>query len=193
MSPATTTTTTTDVVRAATRHYLAGTAIDMSSMAAELGIGRATLYRRVGNREQLMALVLAGRTARAFDEVRARVAGSGLAMILEVLVRFMHAVVAAEPLRRLAARDPLLFVGVVMAPGPVEAQAAASIAALFDEQVDAGTMAFRLPTDLLAQAVVRIADSYMYSHLIGKQEQELHKAVAVITLMLESALVPEAS
>ena len=37
-------------VDAATRLYLAGEPVDMSALAAELGIGRSTLYRKV--REQ---------------------------------------------------------------------------------------------------------------------------------------------
>ncbi|MFC4944710.1 QsdR family transcriptional regulator [Pseudonocardia sp. GCM10023141] len=176
-----------DVVRAATRHYLAGTAIDMSSLAAELGLGRATLYRRVGNREQLISRVLAERTAHTFGEVDRRVGGAGLPRILAVLEQFMNAVIAARPLRTLTARDPLLFIGVVMAPGPVEACATDLITGLLDEQVRAGALTLRIASDVLAQAVVRIADSYMYSHLLGGREPELHKALAVITLMLESA------
>ena len=36
------------VIDAATRQYLAGQSLDMSALAAELGIGRSTLYRIVG-------------------------------------------------------------------------------------------------------------------------------------------------
>jgi hypothetical protein len=62
-----------EVIRAATRHYLRGEPIDMSSLAAELGMGRATLYRRVGNREWLVGLVLADRTEHTYREASAGV------------------------------------------------------------------------------------------------------------------------
>jgi AcrR family transcriptional regulator len=54
------------VIDAATRQYLAGQSLDMSALAAELGIGRSTLYRIVGNRENLLGTLLAQATERTF-------------------------------------------------------------------------------------------------------------------------------
>jgi AcrR family transcriptional regulator len=179
-----------EVVRAATRHYLRGAPIDMTSLAAELGLGRATLYRRVGNHEHLLGLVLADRTAHTFRETCAAVAttgATGRARVLAVFERFVHAVVEAEPLRALVARDPLLFIRVVMAPGAVESAATELVTALLDEEVGAGHLRLRLPSDTIAQAFVRIGDSFMYSHLLGRRDPEIHKAVALVTLLLESA------
>lgn len=177
-----------DVVRAATRHYLSGAPIDMSSLAAELGLARATLYRRVGNREQLFGQVLAVQTARTFAAARAGVSGAGLPLVLAVLERFMQTVLAAEPLRALAERDPLLFINTVMAPGPVETCAAGLVAGLLDEQVAAGAVTLRLPSAVVAQALVRVADSSMYAHLLGGRPPEIDMTVVVITLMLESMI-----
>ena len=47
-------------INAATQAYLRGEAVDMSALAAQLGIGRSTLYRLVGNRDDL----LGGRAGR---------------------------------------------------------------------------------------------------------------------------------
>ncbi len=46
-------------INAATQAYLRGEAVDMSALAAQLGIGRSTLYRLVGNRDDLLEVVLA--------------------------------------------------------------------------------------------------------------------------------------
>ena len=43
---------------AARRRFLAGTRLDMRSLATELGVSRPTLYRWTGAREQLLADVL---------------------------------------------------------------------------------------------------------------------------------------
>src|SRR5690606_41907747 len=51
-------------IDAATKLYLAGEPLDMSVLARALGIGRATLYRHVGNRDELIATVLAEATER---------------------------------------------------------------------------------------------------------------------------------
>jgi hypothetical protein len=61
------------------------------------------------------------------------------------------------------------------------------VTALLDEEVGAGHLRLRLPSDTIAQAFVRIGDSFMYSHLLGRRDPEIHKAVALVTLLLESA------
>nr|MDT0666308.1 hypothetical protein [Micromonospora sp. DSM 115978] len=53
-------------VAAATAVYLRGSPLDMSALATSLGIGRATLYRWVGNREDLLGVVLADAAERTF-------------------------------------------------------------------------------------------------------------------------------
>ena len=58
-----------DVVEAATGCYLRGEPLDMSALATQLGIGRATLYRWVGNREELLARVIAETSERTFRTV----------------------------------------------------------------------------------------------------------------------------
>jgi AcrR family transcriptional regulator len=185
--PGTRGTTTADIVRTAKDAYLHGQAIDMSSLATDLGLSRATLYRRVGNHEQLLGLVLAGSTEETFHRVLAETADEpGRSKILTVAERFMRAVVAAKPLRRLIERDPVLFVKVVMAPGHVEDKAIRLFAELLDEEITTGRLHFDVPTDAVAQAIVRIGDSFMYSHLLGQGEPQLDQAVTVIGLILKS-------
>ncbi|GAA3540189.1 hypothetical protein GCM10022222_24780 [Amycolatopsis ultiminotia] len=170
------------VVRAATAAYLHGEPIDMSALAASLGLSRATLYRRVGNHEQLLGLVLAASAERGYRALTAEPAEPGMANVLAVVERFMRTVVEAEPLRSLVARDPVLFVRVVMAPGPVEAGATR----LFTELLETNGLHFTAPTAAIAQAVIRIADSFMYSQLLGGPPQ-LDEAIQVIRLLLSTA------
>jgi len=46
-----------DALRLARRKFLAAQRIDMTSLAAELGVNRVTLYRWVGSRDALMVEV----------------------------------------------------------------------------------------------------------------------------------------
>ncbi|QYN25138.1 QsdR family transcriptional regulator [Amycolatopsis sp. DSM 110486] len=172
-----------DVVRAATEAYLRGRTIDMSALAAELGLSRATLYRRVGNHEQLLGRVLADSTERTYLAIEAGVTGPpGLARTLVVVERFMRTVVTLAPLNDLARRDPVLFAKVIMSPGEVESRAAR----LFTELLDRNGLRFDAPTAAVAQAVIRIGDSFMYSQLLGG-EPRLDDAVQVIGLLLATA------
>src|SRR5689334_23457734 len=56
-----------DVLKLATRRYLHGERIDVQAIAAELGLGRATIYRWFGTREELIGEVLV-RTAERSEE-----------------------------------------------------------------------------------------------------------------------------
>jgi AcrR family transcriptional regulator len=174
-----------DVVRVATGHYLAGRPIDMSGLAAEVGIGRATLYRRVGQHENLMGLVLAGRTAATFARADAATPGAGPARVRAVIGAFIQAAVDAAPLRALVARDPVLFARVVMAPGHVEDTATNLVAALIETEMAADGV--RVPADRLARAVVRVGDSFMYAHLLSGGPSQVPEALAIIDLLLGSA------
>jgi AcrR family transcriptional regulator len=94
-------------INAATQAYLRGEAVDMSALAAQLGIGRSTLYRLVGNRDDLLGVVLAEATERTFRRAAAGAAPEGgVDLVLDVINRFMHAVIDAEPLQALCQREP---------------------------------------------------------------------------------------
>lgn len=176
------------VVRAATRYYLAGSPIEMSGLAAELGIGRATLYRRVGQHENLMGLVLAAQTTATFARAVAATPGAGPSRIGAVIRAFIEAAVAAAPLQALVARDPVLFARVVMAPGHVEDTATALVAALLDAETATGTHGMLVPADRLAKAIVRVGDSFMYAHLLAGGPPQVPEAMAIIELLLGSAI-----
>ncbi|GAA1787484.1 TetR/AcrR family transcriptional regulator [Planosporangium flavigriseum] len=174
-----------EVIRAATRHYLRGEPIDMSELAVELGMSRATLYRRVGNHDRLVGLVLAERAERTYREAAAGVRERGPARVLAVLDRFMHAVLATEPLKLFIARDPVLYIRVATAPGPIEQRSTEILADVLREEAEAGHLQLRVDADVMAQAIVRIADSFMYAHLLGHEQPRIDTALEVIALLVD--------
>lgn len=175
---------------AARAAYLRGDSLDMSALAQELGVGRATLYRWAGNREDLLGAVLAEATERTFRqalrEVRDRrdAPDTGAEQVLAVVECFMHKVLAAEPLKALTAREPRLFVRLATSPGAIETRSAQLLQAFLEQEVAAGRLAPPLPVPALSQALVRIADGPLYSHLLGGGEPRIEEALAVIAVLL---------
>lgn len=169
---------------AASEHYLRGEPIDMSALAAELGVGRATLYRWVGSRERLLATVLADMTERTYRAAVRGVEGSGPDRVLALLDRFMRAVVDAVPLKAFTEREPRLFVRLATMPGAIEDRAAELLADELQRQIDRGRLRVSLPARTLAQAIVRVADSFMYAHYLGGTRPEIDTALEVIELLL---------
>ncbi|WP_067886081.1 QsdR family transcriptional regulator [Actinomadura chibensis] len=171
-------------VAAASAHYLRGEPIDMSALAAELGVGRATLYRWVGSRERLLAAVLAEMAERTFRVAVRDVGGAGPERIVAVLDRFMRAVVDAAPLAAFTAREPRLFVRLATMPGAAEDRATDLIAREVQAEIDRGELRAPLPPRALAEAIVRVADSFMYTHYLGGRRPEIERAIEVVELML---------
>lgn len=179
-----------EVLRAATSAYLTGQPIDMSALAGELGLSRATLYRRVGNHDNLLGLILADLAERTFGKIKAELTKSGVIGVPKVLAGFeqyISVITKAQPLQQLIKRDAGLFMRVVMSPGVVEDRLILLLTDMLSEEVAAGHITLKVPIDALAKAMVRIGDSFMYSHLLAGGEPETANAVSIITLLLTSA------
>src|SRR5712671_644925 len=99
-----------EVLAAAMHRYLRGRRIDVQAIAAELGLGRATIYRWFGSREELIGEVLFRSAEPLLEEARASARGRGGAALLDTFDRFNRSLADAPALRRFveAERDAAL-------------------------------------------------------------------------------------
>jgi AcrR family transcriptional regulator len=179
------------VIDTASRTYLAGQPLDMSALAAELGIGRSTLYRLVGNREDLFGTVLAAATERTFRRAVAHATASGGAeLVLDVMDRFMHVVINAHPLQALFEREPLVSVRLMLLPGPVEQTAARLIGQMLETEDAAGRLELPLPPSVFGEAIVRMCDAHLYAPLLGRTEPEIDTALDLVAALLGCTRTP---
>jgi AcrR family transcriptional regulator len=172
------------VLAAVTRRYLAGDRVDMSEVAQELGIGRATLYRWAGNHDDVLAEVLADQTERLFRHTLIADGTCGAERVLGVVEAFMRAVLDSVPLKALTSRDPLLFLRLATMPGAIEERAGLLVLEVLEQESRAGTLRLALPGPVLAQAIVRVADAFMYRHLMGAGPPDVQSALDVVGLLL---------
>jgi AcrR family transcriptional regulator len=153
-----------DVLDAALHRYLRGERIDVLALAGELGVGRTTIYRWFGSREQLLGDVVARAAETVLERVRAEGKGSGGPLLLDIFDRFNRALADAPALRAFLEqeRDTALRIinssGGVVTPRMVE-----RIAEIIEEQVSAG--AYRPPVEIetLAYAIVRLAEAFIFN------------------------------
>jgi AcrR family transcriptional regulator len=177
-----------DAVEAATKVYLRGDPLDMSALAAELGIGRATLYRWVGNREDLLSAVLAEGTESMFRAVAKDAQGAGPELVLDCMRRYMSTVVDAPALRALTQREPLVFIRLATVPGALETRASHLLAELIEQETATGRLRPSIAPLRLAEAIVRLCNSYLYAHLLGgRSNAQVEPALAVVSLLLASS------
>src|SRR3954451_10921512 len=82
-----------DVLDAAMYRYLRGRRIDVQAIAAELGVGRATIYRWFGTREDLIGEVLIRAAEPLLADARAKASGRGGRALLDTFDRFNRSLV----------------------------------------------------------------------------------------------------
>lgn len=93
--------------------FMADERVDMNAVARRLGISRATLYRRVGSREQLLDDVLGGLAADFLAAGRSD-AREGPDPVSEVVRAIVAATSRSQPLRGFFRREPELALRLVV-------------------------------------------------------------------------------
>src|SRR5215211_5977710 len=115
----------------ARRRYLAGERVDLRAIAAELGLGRATLYRWFGSREALLGEVIAREAEEYFARVRAGVKGRGAPALLETFDRINRGLARATALHRFLEQErEAALRTLTSSAGIVQPASVAAIAAL---------------------------------------------------------------
>src|SRR5687768_5862311 len=95
-----------DAFKLARNKWLAGERIDVGKIAQELGVGRATVFRWVGTRENLYGEICSALFQKELDRARSGARGSGLDNLLDAMERLLRSLASAGPLRRFVAEDP---------------------------------------------------------------------------------------
>ena len=153
-----------DVLDAAMHRFLRGERIDVQAIAAELGLGRATIYRWFGSREGLIGHVLVRAAEPLLREARAKARGHGGPALLETFDRFNRSLATAPALRSLLEqeRDAALRI-ITSSGGIVQPHLVARIAGLIDEEAAAGRYEPPVEPDVLGYAIVRLAEAFLFN------------------------------
>jgi AcrR family transcriptional regulator len=148
--------------------YLRGRRVDVQAIAAELGLGRTTIYRWYGGREDLVGEVLVRAAEPLLDEARAGARGEGGYALLDTFDRFNRSLVAAPALRRFVEheRDAALRI-ITSGAGVVQPRLSAKIAGLIEDEVRAGTYEPPVDPATLGYAIVRLAEAFLLGDAVA--------------------------
>jgi len=154
-----------ETVKLARRWFLEGRRLDMGDLAAELGVSRATLFRRVGNRDQLLAEVFSDLAVKTFQRAREETAGkAGAERVAAALGGFVQYLADSKPYVELVRAEPerALRIATTKAFG-VQRLVIAEVEQLLHDELDPG----KLSHHDLAFLIVRIAESVLYTDVIS--------------------------
>jgi AcrR family transcriptional regulator len=167
-------------VAAAARWIRGGRRLDMQGLAEELGVSRATLFRRVGSREELLGQALWLLTERTLVTAARRWEAERPAGALHTpgTGRHINAIVSQSPgLRRLLDDEPALTLRVLTDPrGRVQTGMAAFVSELLRrDMAEFGLVPLTEP-DALAYALVRLGESFLYADALAARQPDVATA-----------------
>ncbi|HUA74154.1 MAG TPA: QsdR family transcriptional regulator [Solirubrobacteraceae bacterium] len=152
----------------ATRRFLEGERIDVQAIARELGLARATMHRWFQTREALLGEVLASLGERRLLDIRARTPGGGPRALLETFDAFNRELAATEGMRVLLAQEQERALRILTSSGGlVQPRMVATVRAMIEAEVQAGGYSPKVDPGVLAYAIVRLAEAFLYNDAIA--------------------------
>jgi AcrR family transcriptional regulator len=156
------------VLDVARREFGEGRRLDVSAIAAEVGLARATLYRWFGSRDGLLGEMIARDAEEYFRRVRARVKGRGGRALLETFDQINRGLTRSSALRRFLEQERESALRTLTSSGGiVEPRSVTVIAELIDDEVRRGTYDPPVDVPTLAYAIVGLANAFLYNDAVA--------------------------
>jgi hypothetical protein len=161
----------------------------MGRLATDLGVDRTSLFRWVGNRDQLLSEVLWSLAVPTLDAADRAVTATGAARLVGVLSHFVADLIEAPYFRVFLTREPSRALRLLTTTdSDVQRRFIAVVTALVDEESAAARFSpAPLSSRELASLLVRISESFTYADLISGEPPSAERARATFEYVLRPA------
>lgn len=172
------------VLARTTAIFLACQRIDVQAVAADCGVGRATLYRWFGSREELIGEAMLGVVSERFSTVRQSVTGHGATALLDTLDLIYRGLSAAPHISAFIESERATALALMTSSsGPLHPRMVQLVRSLIEAEVDNG--GYEPPTDptTLAYVLVRLTEGLLFNYAeddIPKDLEHLREVVAAL-------------
>jgi AcrR family transcriptional regulator len=174
-----------DAFRQARQTFLAGERVDMRALARTLDVDRATLYRWVGSRDQLLTEILWSLLSQTIESLRAAGSDGGRSPAAAVITQTVRCVIADTAMQRFLEREGDLALRLLTTKATdFEARLVVLLSRLITEDLAAGRLKPAVPAGDLPYILVRIMESYIYLGLITGASPDPDGAARVINALL---------
>jgi AcrR family transcriptional regulator len=184
-----------EIVRTAAHWIDRGDRLDTRTFAASLGISRSTLFRRVGNRDDLLGdalWYLADHTMAAALRRWAQVEGAavrsadGELRCLAVMREYRLAIASNTGFRRFLNDEPTVAIRVLTDPhGRVQPRVMTAHVELLRRDVEDGGFVPAVGLDSLGYAIVRLGEAFLYSDVLASRAPDLAAASTLLAALVE--------
>jgi AcrR family transcriptional regulator len=173
------------VLDTAVYHYLRGRRVDVQAIAAELGLGRSTVYRWFGSREGLLGEVLFAAAEPLLREAHGKAKGRGAHLLLDTFDRFNRSLADSPALRRFVEAERATALRIITSgAGRLQPRIVASIQEVIDGEVRAGAYDPPVDTSTLAYAIVRLAEAFLFNDAVAGMRGDVDRLREVEAALL---------
>jgi AcrR family transcriptional regulator len=156
-----------DAIGLATGRFLAGERVDVQAIAKQLGLARATIHRWFGTREGLLGELLANMAETRIAEIRRKTPRNGARGLLEIFDRFNRDLTRTPGMRVLLEQEQERALRILTSSGGiVQPRIVAAVERLIEDEVTAGHFAPTVSPAVLAYAMVRLGEAFLYNDAI---------------------------
>lgn len=177
-----------DALKRARRMWLKGERIHLAALSDELNIGRATLFRWVGNKDLLIGDVLWSLYDPLRQEALSVTPGSGIDYVVGVYRHINSTALHFRPLRQFIHQDPEYALKILTSSqSTLRSRTVEANTRLLKDQVARGRITPPMNIESLSYFMVRLAESCLYSDILGGREprdEELEDACTAVRILL---------
>ncbi len=174
------------VLDAAVEAFLAGKRVDANAIAAQLGLGRTSIYRWFGSRDGLLGAALARQLERMVAYAERRSAATGGERLVEILDNAIHWLVEDGSLRTYFDQESTAALRVITrSDGVVHPAAVSIVEGLLERAEEQG---YRPPIDraTLAYALVRLWEAFLYNDAVAGFQGDVERLSRVQAALLRA-------
>jgi AcrR family transcriptional regulator len=169
----------------ARKRFLACERVDVQAIARELGLARATMHRWFQTRELLLGEVLASLGEERLRAIRVEIGGSGPVALLRTFDRFNRELAATRGMRALFAQEQERALRILTSSvGVVEPRVVATVERLIDAEVGNGSFDAPTPPGVLAYAVVRLGEAFLYNDALAGIRGDTERLQQILAALL---------
>ncbi|BDU06245.1 transcriptional regulator [Nocardia cyriacigeorgica] len=187
-----------DVYRRAARTIAHGQRLEVNALIDQLHVSRATLFRKAGNREQILGEAIWRIADHSFGAASARWRrayggavrdGSGTLRSVRIITDHGAAIAADRGMRRLLDEEPKVAMRVLTDPyGAVQPRTIARVQQLIADDVREAGLEPAVELDDLAYAVVRLGESMLYADLLAGRRPNIDNANTLVAALITGVL-----
>jgi AcrR family transcriptional regulator len=174
-----------DAFLLARKTFLACERVEMKKLAAQLDVDRTTLFRWVGNRDELLGQVLCSAAEPTWTKALAGMRSEGAQGVAQVLGDYVLSLIESPSLRAFLRAEPERALRLLTTrAGVLQREVVGYVEALLKQEEDRGNLRHPLAVHDLAYLIIRIAESFIYTDLITGEEPDAEKARTAVAALL---------